>query len=70
MKAPWHDYAGNEIHDGDVIVHPSGEEGRVVMVDCDDAHDKWRVDYGDEHLSRLSMQIGDKGRAVVKPEDV
>ena len=70
MKAPWHDYAGNEIHDGDAIVHPSGEVGKVVIVDCDDAHDKWRVDYGGGYLSRLSLQIGDKGMAVVKPEDV
>lgn len=63
--APWPDYAGNEIHEGDTIIHPSGEKGVVVFMELEqDPHDQWRVDYGEVWLSRLSLQIGDKGQAV------
>jgi hypothetical protein len=65
-KAPWKDYEGNDIHEGDIIVHPSGETGTVVITDKESDGDKWRVDYGDAILSRLCLQIGDKGKAVVK----
>lgn len=30
--APWRDFAGNEIYNGDVICHPSGERGKVVFL--------------------------------------
>ncbi len=64
-KAPWPDYAGNEIHEGDRIQHPSGEVGVVVhLADEHEPEDQWRVDYGDGTLSRLCLQVGDKGRAV------
>ena len=64
--APWPDFAGNPIHEGDVIAHPSGERGRVVLLAGErDPGDQWRVDYGTGDLSRLCLQIGDKGRAVV-----
>jgi hypothetical protein len=67
MKAPWHDFAGNEIHVGDTIVHPSGEEGEVVFFAWEPyIHDQWKVDYGELPFSRLCLQIGSKGRAVVK----
>lgn len=65
--APWLDFAGNDIHAGDMIVHPDGVRGRVLF---EDGHtypnDAWFVDYGDgSPRSRLCLQIGDKGRAVV-----
>jgi hypothetical protein len=66
--APWPDFAGKPIHEGDTIRHPeSGQEGRVVFLPGhQDPSDQWRVDYGNfEALSRLSLQIGEKGRAVV-----
>ena len=63
--APWKDYEGNLIRVGDEIVHPSGQSGIVVLVEADNDADKWRVDYGIGGLSRLSLQIGDKGQAVV-----
>ena len=50
--APWRDFAGNEIYNGDVICHPSGE----------------RVKYEDGQFSRICLQIGDKGRATVSAE--
>lgn len=64
--APWPDFDGHDIHDGDVIEHPSGDRGTVVFLAQEsDPGDQWRVDYGDGYLSRLCLQIGDKGRAVV-----
>jgi hypothetical protein len=67
-KAPWTDYNGQDINEGDTIQHPSGERGRVVfLVNEKDPGDQWRVDYGDGSLSRLCLQIGDKGQAIVTP---
>lgn len=65
-KAPWPDFAGNEIHAGDVIRHPGGEQGTVVfLAEESESGDQWRVRYDDGPLSRLVLQIGDKGMAVV-----
>lgn len=65
-KAPWLDFAGNAIHEGDTLKHPSGERGLVVfLADASNPSDQWRVDYGNGSLSRLCLQIGDKGQAVV-----
>jgi hypothetical protein len=67
-KAPWPDFTGHDIHEGDTIEHPSGERGTVVFLAHEaDPGDQWRVDYGGGNLSRLCLQIGDKGRAVVTP---
>jgi hypothetical protein len=66
--APWRDYHGKPIHEGDTIEHPSGERGVVVfLAEEADPGDAWRVRYSDGPggLSRLGLQIGNKGRAVV-----
>lgn len=64
--APWKDFNGNPIHEFDVIEHPSGERGTVIFWAAQTgASNQWRVDYGDGIPSRLSLQIGEKGRAVV-----
>src|SRR5690242_1993601 len=66
MKAPWKDFSGSDIHEGDVISHPCGERGKVVFLpEYSEAADQWRVDYDGIPLSRLCLQIGDKGQAVV-----
>jgi hypothetical protein len=65
-KAPWPDYERRDIHEGDRIVHPSGESGTVLFLGSDS--DPWRVDYGKGVLSRLVLQLGIKGRAVVVME--
>lgn len=67
QKAPWPDYAGNDIHEGDTIRHPADGMEAVVVFDARQSHpaDQWRADYGEEYLSRLCLQIGDKGQAVV-----
>lgn len=65
-KAPWPDINGQDIYDGDTIEHPSGERGTVVFLSHEtDPGDQWRVDYGNAGLSRLCLQIGERGRAVV-----
>lgn len=65
-KAPWKDFTGGDIYEGDVIDHPhSGERGTVVFLpEYTEPEDQWRVFYGDS-FSRLCLQIGDKGQAVV-----
>ncbi len=71
-QAPWNDYAGNPIYESSTIKHPSGQSGVVIFVDDDDISesDKWLVDYDDgESLSRLCLQVGDKGMAEVKHEN-
>jgi len=60
-KAPWKDFQGADIHDGDIIRHPDGTEGIVK----DMGRNKWRVDYGDGVFSRLCLQLTEKGQAVV-----
>lgn len=65
--APWTDFAGNPIKHGDRIRHPKGLEGVVVRLPgYADAHDAWCVAYQDRTVSRLSLQIGDRGQAVVQ----
>lgn len=67
-KSPWQDFAGGDIHEGDTIRHPSGEHGRVIFLASEaEPIDQWRVDYGDGNVSRLCLQVGDKGQAVVMP---
>jgi hypothetical protein len=67
-EAPWQDFAGNDIHEGDTLQHPSGERGRVVFLANEaDPSDQWRVNYGEGGLSRLCLQVGEKGQAVVTP---
>lgn len=67
--APWPDFAGNEIREGDMIEHPTGECGAVCFWPHEkDVGDQWRVFYPENggSYSRLGLQIGSKGMAVVK----
>lgn len=62
--APYKDYAGQQLFEGDTLAHPSGEVGRVVFIGTySRPEDSWRVDYGDS-TSRLCLQVGAKGQAV------
>ncbi|MFW5971765.1 MAG: hypothetical protein ACOCQT_06640, partial [Desulfovermiculus sp.] len=69
-KAPWTDYEGNDLYEGDFIIHPSGEIAQIVVLEyAKSVHDKWRVYYKSTPpllagWSRLSLQVGDKGMAV------
>jgi len=66
-KAPWTDFTGGDIYEGDVIDHPhSGERGTVVFLpEYAEPADQWRVNYDGIPLSRLCLQVGDKGQGVV-----
>lgn len=65
---PWTDYNGAKLHEGDTIEHPnSGEVGVIVFLkEHSDPGDQWRVNYGTGYLSRLCLQIGDKGQASLR----
>ncbi len=72
LKAPWSDWKGDPLYEGDVIKHPEGDNEIGIIIylrDKDIAYDddlmRWKVKYrGSPVLSSLSLQIGDKGRAV------
>ena len=65
--APWPDFVGKQIFEGDTLVHPAGDRGVVVFLEEHTLPgDQWRVRYTDGTLSRLALQINDKGQAVVK----
>ena len=63
-KAPWPDYAGNNIHLGDTLQHPDGTTCKVIYAAS--FHNPWRCQYADLTTSALVLQIGAKGQAVVK----
>lgn len=65
IKTPYQDFKGNDLHVGDLIEHPNGERGQIVLLtDGETEDDKWRVDYDGWPFSRLCLQVGDKGQAV------
>lgn len=68
LAAPWRDFAGALIREGDTIRHPTGDTATVVIDRArgDDVL-KWRAVYKDGESLWLGNQIGDKGRAVVVP---
>jgi hypothetical protein len=67
-KAPWPDFAGNDLYEGDIIIHPSGEQGviRYVPTINKTVTDDWLVEYRGSSVrcSRLVLQVGSKGQAV------
>lgn len=67
-KAPWPDFYGQDIHEGDVLEHPAGQRGAVIYDETrgDDEYGRWRVKYGDDPVtSALGLQIGHKGMGMV-----
>jgi hypothetical protein len=65
--APWPDFAGNPIYEGDTIRHQSGQTGVVVVDGTVYPANRWRVRYPDGSDHWLGHQINDKGMAVVVP---
>lgn len=69
-KAPWPDFKGNDIYEGDIIEHPDGERGIVTVVPADAGKGinyEWKSVYDDGYVLWLGSQIDDKGMAVVVP---
>ena len=66
--APWPDFRGQPIRHGDRLTHSDGNTFIAVRLSgFDDEGDAWRAIYDNDplHVSRLCLQIGDKGRAVL-----
>lgn len=64
--APWPDFAGNEIAEGDFLIHPDGKKG-CVMFDQSGAYEGincWRLVYEGGISLWLGTQVGPKGKAV------
>ena len=65
--APWLDFKGNKIFEGDTIIHPIGETGIVnYYPERKGVFERWTVKYDFGPELKLILQIGNKGRAVVK----
>lgn len=70
--APWPDFAGGVIREGDTLRHPDGTSFVVrYYPEAGELNtDPWRADYGpDSPQGRLLLQIGPKGRACVVREE-
>lgn len=65
--APWADFANQPIRAGARMVHPNGQQFTVVRLGGPQEYeeDRWRAVYDDATVSRLGLQIGDKGQAVL-----
>lgn len=68
LAAPWRDFAGALIHEGDTIRHPTGDTGTVVYDEKREEVLRWRAVYENGESLWLGNQIGDKGRAVIVPK--
>jgi len=68
-RCPWPDHDGWPIFHGSRMWHPAtGQTFTAIRLQgVENPGDAWRAVYDadPEHLSRLGLQIGDKGRAVV-----
>lgn len=66
VRAPWPDHLGQPIHHGDRLSHPNGHEFTAVRLNGHAQEtDAWRAIYDDCSVSRLCLQIGDKGQAFL-----
>lgn len=65
--APWPDFLGQTIAHGCRLLHPAdGAEFTAIRLHGHaDEVDSWRAVYDDGTVSRLCLQIGDKGQAVL-----
>lgn len=64
--APWLDFKGAAVFQGDLLQHPDGSRGQVVFLsEYLEPADQWRVKYDDGDLLRLCLQVGDKGQAAI-----
>lgn len=67
--APWPDFAGHPVQEGDRLIRHCGDTGVVVLLPgaAGDAA-RWCVNYGPGRLCCLAEELGKVGRAVVVDE--
>ena len=66
-KAPYKDFIGSDIFEGDDIIHPDGNSGKVAFFGSRaHRHNRWKVIYDDGTMKRLSVQVGDNERGLVR----
>lgn len=64
--APWPDFSGAPIAHGATLEHGDGTRFIAVRLPgVQDDSDAWRAVYADASVSRLGLQIGDRGQARV-----
>ena len=67
--APWLDYKGHSVYEGDRIVEHSGDSGIVVFrAGRPSVEECWRVDYGYGNVRSLRAELGEAGKAIVIDE--
>lgn len=74
LIAPWPDFKGNPIYHGSRLRHPDGTSFVAMrLYGFTQETDAWRAIYDGlepSGVSRLSLQIGDKGQATIVPEEI
>jgi hypothetical protein len=71
-KAPYQDYEGNDLHEGDTIIHPSGQRGVVKYFS--NLVNPWRVKYArhDRYGAitlALCLQVDNRGQAILHKKE-
>ena len=67
--APWPDFSGGPVMEGDRVVVPSGDFGTVVYLPTEECEaQRWRIDFGHGPLQCLQAGLSETGRAVVIDE--
>lgn len=74
VLAPWPDFKGNPIYHGSRLRHPDGTSFVAMrLYGFTQETDAWRAIYDGlepSGVSRLCLQIGDKGQATIVPEEI
>jgi len=68
-KAPWPDFSGKPIYEGDTILHPSLKRGVVTYSpERSPRYDQWHVDYGND-IFPLKEQVNESHQGIVVSEE-
>lgn len=62
-KAPFKDYKGNDIYEGDKLIHPVTRESFIVEFDSEKLN-SWRAIYENGDSLALGIQVSERGQAA------